>query len=121
MRSNAENYFATQNPELWLVPNPDENGQPMGAVQISIQDEAGELVKIAEVTLQRYNDQNQPVGNTLYRVAYERSMLSGEENAGISDLPAGTYRIAMQSGGQWRERWVEVQSGRLTQVVLTVN
>lgn len=113
-------YFATQNPELWLLPNADENGQPMGAIQISIRVESGHLSNSGEVTFQRYNAQNQPLGNMLYRVTYDKSMLNGQENVGINDLPAGNYRIVMQSRGQLRERWVEVQSGKLTEVVFIV-
>ena len=116
----AQSYFATQNPELWLVPNVDETGQPMGTIQISIAHESGQLVNSAEVTIQRHNDQYQPIGNTLYRVTYDKSMLRGEENAGMGDLPAGKYRLVMQSAGQLRERWVEVQSGKLTQVVFII-
>lgn len=119
-QGNVDDYLSTRNPELWLLPNPDEDGRLMGAIQISIQNESGQLVNFAEVTLQRYNDQNQLVGNTLYRVTYDKSMLIGQENAGTSDLPVGKYRIAMQSSGQLRERWVEVQSGKLTQVVFIV-
>lgn len=119
-QGNVDEYFSTQNPELWLVPNPGENGQPMGAMQISIQHEDGQLVHLAELSFQRYNDQNQPVGYAVYAKTYAKSMLTGDESAGINDVPIGKYRIVMQSGGQLRERWVEVQSGKLTQVVFTV-
>lgn len=119
-QGDGADYSSAQNPELWLVPNPGENGQLLGAMEIAIQNGQGQLVRFAEVTLQKYDDQNQPVGNTLYSVTYDNSMLSGEENIGIGDLPSGRYRIAMQYGGWYRERWVEVQSGRLTQVVFVV-
>ena len=119
-RGNPADYFAAQNPELWLIPNPDENGAPLGAIQIAIQNQEGQLVPFAEVTLQKSVDQNQPGGNILYSVTYEKSMLLGEENLALGDLPAGRYRIAMQYNGQLRERWVEVQSGKLTQVVFLV-
>ena len=119
-QGNAVDYFATENPELWLVPNPDKSGQPLGAIQISIQNQEGQLVSFAEVTLQRYDDQNQPVGNTVYSVTYARSMLTGEENVALSDLAVGKYRLVVQSGGRLRERWVEVKSGKLTQVVFVV-
>lgn len=114
-RENPTDYFATQNPELWLIPNPDENGTFFGAIQIVIQNQEGQLVSFAEVTLQ-----NPLVGNILYSVTYEKSMLRGQENLAMGELPAGKYRIAMQYNGQLRERWVEVQSGKLTQVVFVV-
>jgi hypothetical protein len=117
---DAADYFSTHNPELWLVPNPADNGQPLGAIQISIQEQDGPLIRFAEVTLQKYDDQNQPVGNTLYSVTYEKTMLKDQENLTMSDLPSGRYRIAIQYNGQLRERWVEVKSGKLTQVVFVV-
>jgi hypothetical protein len=48
-------------------------------------------------------------------------MLSGEENAGIGDLRAGKYRLVLQYNGQHFEHWVEVESGKLTQVVFVAN
>jgi hypothetical protein len=47
-------------------------------------------------------------------------MLNGEENAALGELAAGQYRIAVEMNGQILERWVEVQSGRLTQVVFVI-
>ena len=47
-------------------------------------------------------------------------MLTHEENAGVGDLPAGWYRILLLYNGNTYERWVEVQSGKLTQAVITV-
>lgn len=119
-QGNGSDYFATENPELWLVPNPGENGQPMGAIQIVIQNTDGQLVHLAKLTLQRYDAQNLPVGLPVYNASYEKSLIHGEENAAISDLPPGKYRMAMQYYGGYQERWVEVQSGKLTQVVFLV-
>lgn len=117
---NSTDYFATQNPELWLVPNRNENGVAFGVIQIAIQDQDGQLVSLAEATLQGYDDQSRPAGHMVYVVTYEKSMLTGQENLAIGDLPVGRYRIAMQYNGQLRERWVEVQSGKLTQVAFIV-
>jgi hypothetical protein len=119
-QGNPTDYFATQNPELWLIPNVDESGALFGAIQLGIQNQEGQLVSFAEVTLQQSVDQNQLARNILYAVTYEKSMLLGQENLAMGDLPAGKYRIAMQYNGQLRERWVEVQSGKLTQVVFVV-
>ena len=43
-----------------------------------------------------------------------------DENAALGDLPPGYYRIALKSNGRLYERWVEVESGELTQVVFVV-
>jgi hypothetical protein len=47
-------------------------------------------------------------------------MLTGEENAVFGELPAGDYRVAVKANGKVYERWVEVESGKLTQVVFIV-
>ena len=119
-RGDVENYYSTENPELWLIPNQDENGQPLGAIQISAATNEGQLVKRAEYTLQLYDHQNQPLGNPYYGVTYSADMLKAEENAAIGDLPTGKYRIVLQYNGQHLERWVEVESGKLTQVIFMV-
>ncbi len=119
-RGNVEDYYSTQNPELWLIPNLDANGQPFGAIQISVVTSTGQLVKHAEFTIQPYN-QNQPAGIVEYGVTYSGDMLRGaEENAALGDLSPGKYRLVLQYNGQHLERFVEVESGKLTQVIFTV-
>jgi hypothetical protein len=119
-RGNVEDYYSTQNPELWLLPNSDANGQLLGVIQISAVTGTGQLVKHAEFTIQPYN-QDQPSGMVNYGVTYSGDMLGGaEENAAMGDLPAGKYRLVLQYNGQHLERFVEVESGKLTQVVFAV-
>lgn len=120
-RGKVEDYFSTQNPELWLIPNQDESGHPFGALQISALNHDGKLTKRAEFTLQHFDDQNRPSSNIIYGVTYSADMLKGDENAGIGDLPAGKYRMVLQYNGQRIERWVQVESGRLTQVVVVLS
>lgn len=119
-RGDVEDYYSTQNPELWLIPNPDANGQLLGVLQIAAVISTGQLVRHAEFTIQPY-DQNQPSGIVEYGVTYSGDMLKGaEENAAMGDLPPGRYRLVLQYNGQHLERFVEVESGKLTQVVFTV-
>jgi hypothetical protein len=113
----AEDYFAAQNPELWLVPPKDADGNPFGALVISVVDEEGQLTKYAKFTLEFYPDRSQPPVEYFYGTTYSADMLAGQENAVLGELSAGGYRIAVEMNGQIYERWVEVQSGRLTQVV----
>jgi hypothetical protein len=47
-------------------------------------------------------------------------MLNDEENAALSELSAGHYRIAVEMNGHILERWVEVEWGKLTQVAFVV-
>jgi hypothetical protein len=119
-RGDVENYYSTENPELWLIPNRDKNGQPFGALQLTAADRQGQLVKRAEFTIQNFEDQSRPSGIIYYGVTYSADMLKGEESAGFGDLPVGKYRLVLQYNGQHLERWVEVESGKLTQVAFVV-
>jgi len=116
---DVEDYFATENPELWLVPNRDENGHALGTLMISIVDESVQLL-FSEITVQYYLDRSQPNVRAYYIDTYSNDMALGKENAALSDLSAGSYRIAFTMNGQLYERWVEVESGKLTEVVFLV-
>ena len=117
---NAQDYFATQNPELWLIPAKDINGKPFGTLTISVVDEGGKLVKYAEFTLRYYLNPSQKQVKSYYGITYSVDMMNGDENAVQGELPAGHYRIAIERNGKVYERWVEVESGRRTQVVFVV-
>ena len=119
-RGHVEDYFATQNPDLWLVPAKDPNGAPFGALMISVVDGNGKLVKDLNFTIGNYSDPSKSPLSVYYAVPYSPDMLNGEENAVLGELATGQYRIAVEMNGQILERWVEVQSGRLTQVVFVV-
>jgi hypothetical protein len=119
-RGDVRNYFATQNPELWLSPAKDANGDPFGTLMISVVDEDRKLVKYAEFTLRYYLSPSQKQVKSYYGITYSADMLNGEENAVLGELPAGRYRIAIERNGKVYERWVEVESGKLTQVAFVV-
>ena len=87
---------------------------------ISIVDLDGNLVENANFTIGYYSDPSQPPNKVYYMKPYSTDMLLGEENAALGELSAGQYRIAVETNGQILERWVEVESGRLTQVVFVV-
>lgn len=118
-REDVEDYFATENPELWLAPNTDENGHAFGALMISVMDEDAHLL-FSEITVQYYLDHSQPNVKAYYIETYSNDMALGNENAALSDLSAGIYRITLKMNGQLYERWVEVESGKLTEVVFLV-
>jgi hypothetical protein len=120
-RGDVEQDSSTQNPELWLIPNQDESGYPLGAIRLFIVDPVHLPVNYAEFTLQHFLDRSQPSDATYYGSTYSSNMLKDAENAGMSDLPPGIYRIALTHNGHVYERWVEVESGKLTQVVIVVN
>ena len=119
-RGDVQDYFAAQNPELWLAPAKDTDGTPFGALQISLVDGEGQLVEPANFTIGYYSDPAQSPLKIYYATTYSPDLLLGEENAALGELPAGKYRIAVETNSQILERWVEVQSGRLTQVVFVV-
>ncbi len=118
-RGNVEDVTSTENPELWLAPNQSQEGLPLGVLQLSVVDQDHKLVENVEFNLEHHTDRSQPADLVYYVDTYYKQMLK-EESAGISDLPAGFYRILLLYKGNRYERWVEVQSGKLTEVVITV-
>jgi hypothetical protein len=106
-RGDVENYFSALNPELWLIPKADE-----GVLAISVVNALG-IYQHAELTIQ--SD-----GRSYYIKTYEAVFLAMDENAALGGLTPGRYRITFYFGGQIYERWVDVQSGKLTQVVFVV-
>jgi hypothetical protein len=119
-RGDVEDYFAAQNPELWLAPAKDPNGTPFGTLQISVLTGDDKMVEKANFTIGYYSNPSQGPNKVYYATLYSPDLMLGEENAALGELPAGQYRIAVEMNGQVLERWVEVQSGRLTQVVFVV-
>jgi hypothetical protein len=119
-RGNVQDYFATQNPELWLVPPKDINGIPLGTMMISVVDQDHKLIKYAELTIRYYLDRSQKHVKSYYGTTYAPDMLNGEESAVFGELPAGQYRVAVKADDKVYERWVEVESSKLTQVVFVV-
>ncbi|HUG33779.1 MAG TPA: M23 family metallopeptidase [Anaerolineales bacterium] len=112
-RGAVEDYFSAVNPELWLTPR-----QSSGVISISITDGKSNFQR-AEITIQRFSSSSELLG-MYYLDIYHPSLVTKNENAAIGDLPAGRYRIALIYNGQVYERWVEVESGKLTQVVIGV-
>lgn len=116
---DGRDYFSTQNPELWLAPNRDGNGNLLGAISFSIID-GNSNFQSAEFTARYHLDKNGPKVKSHYVVTYANDIMRGEENAALGDLPPGFYRVALKYNGQIYERWVEVKSGKLTWVVIVV-
>jgi hypothetical protein len=116
---DGQDYSATQNPELWLAPKKNGNGEFLGTLMLSILGQASAF-QYAEFTVDYHPDQDQQRAKSYYRTTYAPDMMTGDENAALGDLPAGEYRIVLNHNGQLYERWVEVESGKLTQVVIIV-
>jgi len=116
-RGKAEDYFATQNPELWLSPAKDAGGNPFGALVISLIDGDGHFIKLANFTIGYYSDRSQPLIRAYYATTYSPDLLDAEESVAFSELSAGLYRIVVETNGQIIERWVDVEWGKRTEVV----
>jgi hypothetical protein len=113
-RGDVEEYFSAVNPELWLFSSQAD----LGGMALAILNERSGFQQ-AVVTIQRVNEANNAI-SAYYVDTYHSSLALGEENAAIGDLPAGRYRVTLISNGHFYERWVEVESGKLTQVVIVV-
>jgi hypothetical protein len=98
---------------LWLIPR-----QSFGAISLSILD-ANSTFQRSAITVQQYSSSDEVVG-LYYLDTYHPQLANGEENAAIGDLEEGRYRISLIYNGHLYERWVEVQSGKFTQVVIVV-
>jgi len=119
MGGDGTDYFSTQNPELWLIPNKNENGDYLGAISFSVLSQDSKF-QFVEFTARYFREKNGTKIKSHYIVTYPRDMALGEENAALGDLPPGYYYVALKSNGQIFERWVEVESGKLTKVVIIV-
>jgi len=116
---DGTDYFSTQNPELWLIPNKDEDGNPLGAISFAVLNQNSKF-EFAEFTARYFRDKNGPKIKSHYIVTYAKDMMRLDENAALGDLPPGYYYVALKYNGQLYERWVEVKSGELTKVVFVV-
>jgi hypothetical protein len=116
---DGTDYFSTQNPELWLTLNKNKDGVLFGAMSVSILD-GDSIFQFAEFTARYHTAGDDSKVKPRYLVTYPRDMSLGEENAALGDLLPGEYRVALAHNGHLYERWVEVQSGKLTSVVFIV-
>jgi hypothetical protein len=132
-QGDVEDYFATQDPQLWLIPakDPPGRGGRFGVLAISVMEADHKLVKYAKYTITSSQQQSEEGVKSYYGITYSADMLKGDtrstpqsgsvdENAALSELSPDRYRIAIERNGKVYDRWVEVESGKLTQVVFVV-
>ena len=106
-RGDVQDYFSTQNPELWLALKADE-----GALAVSVKDARG-MFQQARLTVQSG-------GRNYFVETYSADFPPAEENAALGGLKSGRYRITFYFEGEFFERWVDVEADRLTQVWFVV-
>jgi hypothetical protein len=112
-----------RNPELWLKPLLDENGQPFGVIAGRILDAQGKPVKIANIVIERLTSAG-AAQDTYYLSTYSETKLIGqppwEESFAIGDLPAGDYQISFWQRGM-QQALVTVEPGKLTWVTFRLS
>lgn len=119
VRVGTNHYEDTRNPALWLYPCDDENGQPYGALVGKLDNPQGDPI-YATIKAEYYPDLNEPPDKTFYIETYAtdietiKSDETYRENFVLTDLPPGHYRLALSASGKWTERWIEVESGKLS-------
>lgn len=108
--SEYTDHFSTQNPELWMMPPPGT-----GAISITLQ--TG-LEKNYErpLVISRYADTSDELLYTYYITSYTKTFEFNAEDAVISNLVPGRYKIAFSDSSGLKERFVFVEAGRLTEV-----
>jgi hypothetical protein len=123
VRVGTNQYDDTRNPALWLLPLIDENDQPYGVLAGKVSNAEGDPISLT-MKVEYYPDINEPPDRIFYVETYASDMEpirnddTFEENFVLVDLPPGYYRIALSASGKWTERWVEVESGKLSFVTI---
>lgn len=106
-------YFSTQNPELWLTPDPGS-----GAVSITLKTER-ETNSERPIVVSRLKEDGAAL-SAYYIKSYARGFEHNAEDAALNNLPAGRYKIALNDSTGLKERIVLVEAGQLTEVVFEI-
>ena len=123
IRVGANTYVNTRNPALWLVPRVDENDQQYGTLAGKIANEHGDPIYVT-VKAEYYSDINGSPDDVHYIETYapDTDPIKGsdiyQENFILTALLPGHYRIVLSASGKWTDRWVEVESGKLSFVTI---
>ena len=121
----GENLYAnTRNPELWLKPHTDTNGQANGAIAGRILDEFGEYIYIPDVVIERLSNNGTQTIQTYYIETYADRTVNGDnafkENFAIGDLPPGKYRVTFVARGL-QKYVVNVYPQKVTLILFDAN
>ncbi len=118
-------YPNVRNPELWLVPHQDRNGQMNGGVAGAIVDSQGQPILLENSLVLEHLPQgpDQPGGLEVYLQDYEEAALVGQppflDSFGVGDIPPGLYRLTFPRNGL-QQVLVEVFPGQLTWIWIQV-
>ena len=124
VRYGKNSYEAARNPELWLEPQADETGDPMGALAGRVVDKQGNYVHLRNILIENLRTAAQGKIRQLYLKTYLDNGQLGldpwKESFATSYMPEGTYQISFWYHSDLYQREVEVQPGKLTYVTFEV-
>lgn len=116
VRVGYNQFNETRNPELWLQPHQNEDGEFNGAIAGRIVDEFGMPIHIPNVVVERIAP-GDVVLETIYVETYADFSVKGDdiwgENFALSNLQPGKYRVSFVARGL-QVRDVAVYPGQLT-------
>jgi murein DD-endopeptidase MepM/ murein hydrolase activator NlpD len=123
VRVGANNYAASRNPELWLKPL-RYNGVYQGAVAGRVVDTHNQLVSGYSLVIQPVAvESDNPHSRYVTTYTPDGLGIKGddhlEENFGVTDLPLGTYVIAITTSHSYQQV-ITVATGSLTWVTFVV-
>lgn len=119
VRIGKNSYRETRNPELWLQPHSDENGDVNGAIIGRAIDEFGDVIPLQSIEIKMSKSNEDGKIRPFYLSTYANLTVNGdltwEESFAIGDLPAGNYRVSFIARGlQYFD--VEVLPGMVTMI-----
>ena len=123
VRVGQNAYTATRNPELWLIPLP-ENGKPSGAIAGRVTDLDGNLLPEVTVVIRPIaTTSKQPRNRYINTYATDPFLINGDdqlqENFAIGDMPPGLYSIAV-SAGKFIQKVLTVQPNQVAWITFAV-
>ena len=118
VRLGENKYPNSRNPELYLAPHKDENGELNGGLAGSILDSWGNYPEVKEIVLTHLPDgADEPGDLRVYLQTYQEKDLLGElpwnESFAAGDIPPGLYRMTFPYYGL-REVMFKIFPGKLT-------
>ena len=112
-------YYSARNPELWVEPLTEDQGQMTGALAGRILDAGGKYIQMPNIVLERLAGPGLPALDQVYLKTYSSKHLVGQspwfENFAVGDLPAGSYQISFWLNGM-QQKVIEIEPGKLTLV-----
>jgi murein DD-endopeptidase MepM/ murein hydrolase activator NlpD len=119
VRLGENSYAASRNPELWLMPLTDQQGQLEGGIAGSILSARGNLLTVPNIVITLVSTLGPSWESTAYVHTYDERKLVGEdpwqESFAAGGLPPGEYKVSFVING-FHTLIVPVKPGQLTLV-----